>query len=192
MRAGLLALLLVACKADPTANLECVDDGDCEGLAVCGADNTCRTVECLDSSQCAVGNHCNEESHTCFTGCVEDADCMVGQVCDTETTQCVQGACTDANVDCYIGQSCFEDGTCGRRPGLCLPCTGAGYSECTQTYGGTCAYSYTVYVCLLPCDPTALAAPPREFTCSDISYDHSGEYYWVGDCAISNDTAPDP
>ncbi|MBW1878261.1 MAG: hypothetical protein JRJ84_07870, partial [Deltaproteobacteria bacterium] len=90
---GLALLLLAGCNAGEDSDSECVDDGDCEGLAVCDPNQSCRAVECLDSSQCSLGNHCNLASHSCFTGCLEDTDCRAGEVYDTGSTDCVAAPC---------------------------------------------------------------------------------------------------
>jgi len=193
--ASLLALSLLSsagCKGGEDSDAECVDDGDCEGLAVCDPNQTCRAVECLDSSQCSLGNHCNLESHSCFTGCLEDSDCLAGEVCDTDSTDCVTAACQDAEIDCYIGQQCYPDsGECAMPAGMCLSCSGSGSTTCTETYHGICRYTPGGgYYCLLDCDPSDDAAGPRGFYCLDVSYDESGVYAWYGDCAAAN-TAPD-
>jgi len=182
------ALLLPLLACDKLPQVECVDAGDCDGLAVCTEAGTCRTVDCLVSDDCALGSHCNVEANTCFSGCAENTDCTVGQVCDTATTQCVQGECEDAVVDCYPGQTCTE-GTCDRGL-LCEECTTATSDPCAQA-GGTCRYVYSGsgydYLCLTGCDPTATEGGPRDFVCEDIAYNPNNDpaiavWRWWGDC----------
>lgn len=183
----LCALTLGACATDPSdtdrASSSCVDDGDCEGLAVCGSDNTCRTVECRESGQCAMGSHCNPDSHTCFTGCLADQDCFLGQVCEVETTTCVEAACADPVIDCYPGEVCSDQGECGVPNGLCEPCQYWDAEDpCTAELGGQCLYSYGVgYSCFLPCDPQGQGGP-RDFPCMPLS-EGSETYVFYGDCS---------
>lgn len=185
MRAAPLLALALACGGK-TPPGECVDDGDCDGIAVCSAENTCVEVQCLDSTQCPLGTHCDD--HTCFTGCAEDGDCLSGEVCDLTTTQCVAGACRDTDIDCWWGQTCQDD-VCAPLDGQCMPCSGADYTRCVTELGGQCRYILSATYCLLPCDPSGsdAAERPRGFDCTDIGYS-SPLYVWWGDCTK---TAPE-
>ena len=183
-------LVLLACnEAGPPG--ECVDDGDCDGIAVCDGDNTCRTVECTSSSQCALGAHCDPDANACFTGCADDGDCVAGQVCNRTTAQCEAGACEDADVDCWYGELCGRPPEAGLRtpavapverpenecyldPVHCRLCSEIGYWGCVDQ-GGLCYGGE----CLLPCDPESEVPGPRGFECLDLW----GDFHWYGDCA---------
>lgn len=178
-----LLLLLSCTPTEPPG--ECVDDGDCDGIAICDADHTCRQVECLDSSQCGLGNHCSPDANACFTGCLEDTDCIAGQVCDTATTQCIAAQCDDAEIDCWYGELCgvppeaeeTAERECYLHEAHCVPCSDLGpwpYTECTETHGGVC-YGGD---CLLPCDPESDTPGPRGFECIEVY----GAYHWFGSC----------
>lgn len=156
---------------------ECVDDADCDGVAVCTEAQSCREVQCVESIQCPLGTFC--QFNTCFTGCAETSDCSPGNVCDVARNQCVQSACTDSEIDCRLGEVCGEDGVCRVPSGLCEPCAADWGSACFNTHNGECAYSGNDYACFTTCDPQAPAGGPRGFTCLEFE----GGHIWYGVCA---------
>lgn len=178
----LVWLLVAACGGkEPAA--ECVDDGDCAGVAVCREEGRCQEVQCLDSTQCPIGTHCDQ--NTCFTGCAEDADCLSGELCDTITTQCVPGTCRDTEIDCWWGQTCSSvTGDCAPLDGQCMPCSGADYTRCVVELGGACRIWGGTSWCHVPCDPEGSdeADRPRGFNCIDVGFS-TPLYVWLGDCS---------
>lgn len=135
---GLLAVpavligMMLACNTDPTANGDCVDDGDCDGIAVCSARGRCEEVQCTDSSMCGIGSHCVKASHTCEAGCGEATDCPAGETCNG-SGQCEPYGCRDTQLDCSYFEVCdTSTGTCNRSPAphCQLDC---------NPYSGTCA-----------------------------------------------------
>lgn len=161
---------LLSCAGDAQPPGECLDDADCDGVAVCSEDFECVTVTCLDSSQCGLEQYCL--ANQCFTGCAEDTDCLGGFTCDTERYECVLQTCTDTQIDCSYGERCSTDTQeCEAPDELCSSCDGPGWQECSDR-GGQCRYGGGSYYCHTACEEGDEA--PRQFTCE------SGQ--WYGDC----------
>jgi hypothetical protein len=165
--------LFAGCKAASAP--ECVDDGDCDGIAVCNAAQVCEAVQCVESIQCPLGTFC--QFNTCFTGCAEPSDCFPGEVCDVARNQCTEAACVDAELDCRLGEEC-NDGVCAVTPGLCEPCTGSWGGGCSTDPTAACVYVNDAYVCLPACTPGGDVPGPRGFTCVEYGSGH----VWYGRC----------
>jgi hypothetical protein len=81
----------------------CIDEGDCEGLAICTEFGTCQEVECRSPSHCNLGYTCTDNA--CVEGCSTDDDCLAGQTCG-EDGQCADYGCRTTELDCGYGERC--------------------------------------------------------------------------------------
>ena len=164
---------LSGCSGSP-AQLECVDNGDCNGTSEACLENSCVEVDCLSSASCELQQFC-DETYTCASGCSEDTDCLAGEDCVDGT--CEAYGCRNTQLDCEFGEICNEN------TGNCQPASGLHCDTCDywSTFGicsGSAAcvpfdeFASESY-CLETCNPNASNQCPRGFECLDIYGDGS-------------------
>ncbi|MBW1881429.1 MAG: hypothetical protein JRJ84_23990 [Deltaproteobacteria bacterium] len=194
LRLGLvLPLLLSSCNQWGDGG-GCVDDGECEGLAICDPVTAqCREVDCTSSAQCALGNHCDATIHTCVTGCDADSDCLAGESCNTATSACETYGCRTTELDCSYGERCdTSSGSCYQDsdPHCLLSNDFSAQLACIYDYSGVlgCWGDIDTYgnctgnlYCLLPCNTSDADPCPRGTNCVQ-AFQNDTSTYCYGDC----------
>jgi len=187
----LLLLLLPACNQ--WSGGDCVDDGECDGIAICDPQTAqCREVDCTNSTQCPLGNHCDATLNTCVTGCDADSDCLAGENCNTATSACEAYGCRTTELDCSYGEHCdTSSGNCYQDtdPHCMVANDITTQLSCIYDYSGqlVCweADSYgnctgDIY-CLLPCNASDNDPCPRGMACVQ-AFQNDTSTYCYGDC----------
>lgn len=190
MRSILLASSVFLLSCSGSSNLRCIDNGDCDGIAVCNEIGICEAVECTQPDQCNLGFTC-DEANTCVVGCSGDGDCLAGETCGA-TNQCEPYGCRTTQLDCSYGERCdaqsgqciqdtaphcqpqctvdfFGDSCAAQSPGAACACFADNGVECTESY------------CLVECNPTSADACPRGYQCAQIFQDNPASFCFA-DC----------
>ncbi|MFT6142276.1 MAG: hypothetical protein ACJAZO_002135 [Myxococcota bacterium] len=180
--------LLLSCTG--SSSLRCLDNGDCEGIAVCNEVGLCEAVECTQPDQCNLGFTCND-ANSCVVGCSGDGDCLAGETCNA-TNQCEPYGCRSTTLDCSYGERCdvatgqcfvdsaphcqaectvdfFGDSCAAQSPGAACACFEDNGVACTESY------------CLVECNPASADACPRGYQCGQIFQDNPSSFCFA-DC----------
>ena len=160
--------LALACVKETVT--ECSEDKPCPFGSSC-VENVCEEQRCATSDQCPIESYCDAD-HACVEGCQSDDDCRYGAYCDGASEQCVSETCTDARLDCSVGEFCSPVGECYDAGGYyCADCEEDG--DCGGG-GNICFGDGFVGFCAVTCDGDNDC--PAGFDCyaypSDNPYTH--------------------
>lgn len=184
--------LLIACNTTPGAGGDCIDDGECDGIAICSPAGRCEEVECTDSTMCAIGAHCDTTAHSCMTGCGSEGDCAAGESCNAG--QCAPYGCRETELDCSYGERCDQaTHECYVDPALhCTAVPGLqGQAACTSSGGTPVCWDQAcneVY-CIIPCDDQDVNACPRGLACAQ-AIQNDNNTFCFSDCEYYNANKP--
>lgn len=191
MRSLLFASTTLLLSCTGSSNLRCVDNGDCEGIAVCNEVGICQAVECTQPDQCNLGFTC-DDTNTCVVGCSGDGDCLAGETCGGNN-QCVPYGCRSTALDCTYGERCdVGSGQCvvDPAPHCQANCTVdfSGDSCAAQSPGAVCACfegdgfgGCAESACLVQCNPATADACPRGYQCAQV-FEGNTNSYCFADC----------
>lgn len=187
MSRWILALAVALHGCGGWGEIECVDDGDCAGIAVCDARSSqCKDVECTSSEQCALGSHCDDATNACVGGCGSDEDCIAGEICNFDG-QCEPYGCRTTELDCHYGENCVSGECVDDTDPHCLPAsTLTAQTTCTAAGGTVACFDYPTCAqlhCLLPCTPATTDPCPRGLSCiQPFDPTQNDDFYCSGAC----------
>lgn len=191
MRSLLFASVALLTSCSGGSNLRCVDDGDCDGIAVCNEVGLCQQVECTMPEHCNLGYTCGDEN-SCVTGCSGDDDCFAGETCGS-SGQCEAYGCRSTQLDCALGETCnTATGQCEVDPDPHCEqgCTATAFGNTCeqQSPGAECACFDEDCIdtyCLVTCNPNDADPCPRGYSCAQV-FTNTTQNFCYADCELIN------